>query len=68
MRTITYVSTADPSLSEETIHVLLRSAEKYNLQNQINGIFIFSEGNFFQILEGEESIITPLFEKIEKDP
>jgi len=68
MRTITYVSTADPSLSVETIHVLLQSAEKNNLKNQINGIFIFSEGNFFQILEGEESIIQYLFEKIKKDP
>ena len=34
----------------------------------ITGLLIFSDGNFFQIIEGEEAVVKMTFEKIKKDP
>ncbi len=33
----------------------------------LTGILIYSEGNFFQVLEGEEEIVKRMFERIKKD-
>jgi hypothetical protein len=68
MYTITYVSTASPYLSEEETKKLLVSAKNDNISNDISGVLIYSDGNFFQIIEGEEQKIKKLFIKIEQDP
>ncbi len=68
MRTITYVSTVKTSLSEEEISKLLESAKASNNRNGIKGLFMYADGNFFQILEGEEKAVSLLFDKIQNDP
>ena len=67
MYTITYVSTASPDLNEEETKKLLVSAKKVNVSNGISGIFIYSDGNFFQIIEGEERTVKKLYKRIEQD-
>lgn len=65
---ICYVSSAAPNLTNRQIDDLLRFTEEKNNRNNLAGIFLFSEGNFFQILEGEKEHVQALFKKIESDP
>jgi len=67
---IAYVSTAQPDLEEISIKKMM---EEFKVQNQlqnIRGILLYSQGNFFQILEVESSrkrVLKDLFKKIQKD-
>ena len=64
---ICYVSNASKNLNLQKIKILLDLWEKKNNSLEIKGILLYSEGNFFQILEGERDIVLPLFHKIQKD-
>ncbi|MFD2564440.1 BLUF domain-containing protein [Aquimarina rubra] len=63
-RTISYVSTADPSLTNAEVNELFKFVKKNNNSKNITGILMYSDGNFFQVLEGEKDQIQSLFEKI----
>ncbi len=65
--TISYVSTCDKNLKDIDIHNLLNFVKEHNNNNNITGILMYSEGNFFQIIEGEKKTIIDLFEKIKLD-
>ncbi len=65
---ISYVSTITPDLSDVDIHKLMEFVKLKNNILNITGILIYSEGNFFQVLEGKQEVIKSIFEKIEKDP
>ncbi len=67
MYIITYVSNADTNLEEDEILDLLKTSKAKNLKKGITGIFIHSEGNFFQVLEGDELVIKSLFKNISQD-
>lgn len=64
---IVYVSTATPDLEESEIKNVLRNSKSWNNEHDITGLLLFSEGNFFQIIEGEKSLIHELFENIQSD-
>lgn len=63
---ISYVSTCDLN-SREEIEKLLEQTQISNLKKNISGILLFSEGNFFQVIEGEEDQIKSLFSAISSD-
>lgn len=65
---ICYVSTRTNEVSEEEIRELLQKREKENSRNEVKGLLLYSEGKFFQVLEGEKNLILSLFEDIQKDP
>jgi RecJ-like exonuclease len=64
---ICYVSTAASGISDDEIEDLLKLSSTNNNRDQITGILLFSNGNFFQVLEGEKQVITEVFEKIKQD-
>lgn len=64
---ICYVSNANKDLSQQQIKSLLDFCQESNEQLSIKGILLYSEGNFFQILEGEKEVVLPVFHKIQKD-
>ncbi|RKS43466.1 FAD-dependent sensor of blue light [Gillisia mitskevichiae] len=64
---IVYVSTANKNLEKAEIKKILSSSKKWNNENDVTGLLLFSEGNFFQIIEGEKKIITDLFKNINAD-
>jgi hypothetical protein len=43
-------------------------AQKKNVSMGISGIIMYSAGNFFQIIEGDEQEVKKVFNKIEQDP
>lgn len=65
---ISYVSTANPDLPKEEVKHLLKKTKEYNNNQDITGILLYSESNFFQLIEGEKEKIIDLFSNIEKDP
>lgn len=65
--TISYVSTVSHFLSDTDVEELMDYVKEQNNLNNITGILIHSDGNFFQVLEGEKETIKKLFEKIKKD-
>lgn len=66
-QTVSYVSTADPSLTTLEMENLFKLVKQKNNDLGITGILLYSDGNFMQILEGEKTYIHELFSKIEKD-
>ncbi len=64
---ICYVSTASEDVEIEEIKDLLDKTAQYNNKHDIRGVFLYAEGNFFQILEGEKDLVEELFEEIKKD-
>jgi len=63
-----YVSTPEKSFSEEELDNLLTEARKTNQELEITGILLYTGSNFFQVLEGKESDIRFVFEKIKSNP
>ncbi|TPN83013.1 BLUF domain-containing protein [Aquimarina algicola] len=64
---VSYVSTISKSISDSDIEELMKYVKLQNNDKKITGILIYSEGNFFQVLEGQEEDIKTLFDKIKKD-
>ena len=67
MYTIIYVSTCDPNLSSSDRKSLFETSKDNSDQKGVTGIFIYSDGNFFQILEGDKAILKSIYHKIEAD-
>ena len=65
---ICYVSNSNKDLKHGEAVELLSFCQTKNEKLGIKGILLYSEGNFFQILEGEKKVVLTLFDKIRKDP
>lgn len=65
---LTYVSTATEDLSKSDLNELLAQCRKNNADLGITGMLLYKEGNFMQVLEGEESTVRSLYTKIARDP
>ncbi|MBK5193818.1 MAG: BLUF domain-containing protein [Flavobacteriaceae bacterium] len=65
---ISYVSTANRDLNQDEVSELLDQTEIRNNNEGVNGLLIYSDGNFFEVIEGEKSKIRGLFKCIKEDP
>ena len=65
---ISYVSTANRDLNQEEVAELLELTEIRNNKEAVNGLLIYSGGNFFEVIVGEEAKIKNLFKNIKLDP
>nr|WP_272909739.1 BLUF domain-containing protein [Acinetobacter nectaris] len=52
----------------DEIHDILEVAKKFNKKHNITGVLYYSEGRFFQYIEGLERVIEDLFDHIAVDP
>lgn len=59
--TICYTSKATSDLSEEEIQQIFEVTTSKNNAENIRGILLHGFGNFFQVLEGDEQVIVPLY-------
>jgi len=62
-----YVSSAKNDIAEEDINNIIKSAINFNSKNDITGLLLYRSGIFMQLLEGSQTLIDPLFEKIKQD-
>ena len=65
--TICYISTATKSFSDPEILELLENWKEKNSRLNIRGILLFSQGHFFQVLEGEKRVVLEMFQTIKQD-
>jgi hypothetical protein len=64
---IIYISSRNPSTTDENVDFILSQADQLNNQNGITGLLVYSNEHFFQLIEGEKNKILELFEKISND-
>lgn len=65
---LTYASTTNQEWSPEELLGLLKQSRTNNGAKNITGILLYSNGTFFQVLEGDEATVENLYKTIEKDP
>jgi Sensors of blue-light using FAD len=68
MKSILYVSVADPELVSDDIYQLVGNAQQRNLADNISGVMLYNGSNFLQLIEGEPDIIDKCFARIVADP
>jgi hypothetical protein len=62
-----YISTSVQPFEEEDFIDLLIQSRVANLINNITGVLLYNQGHFIQYIEGEQSDILSLIEKIKID-
>ncbi len=65
---LVYVSSATRLLSEAELIELLQTARTNNQRDGITGMLLYSDGNFMQVIEGDEALVLSLHQKILSDP
>lgn len=68
MHHLIYLSRATQPLSDEALATLLRQARHYNAQHELTGVLAYGNGQFMQLLEGEQAAIDTLYARIQQDP
>ncbi|RPD45224.1 BLUF domain-containing protein [Hymenobacter sediminis] len=68
MHHIIYMSRSVQSLGDEQLRTLLEQARQANTQAQITGLLVYGNGQFMQVLEGEEAALQALYQKLQADP
>ncbi|MGI8650719.1 MAG: BLUF domain-containing protein [Rubrobacter sp.] len=65
---LTYASSATGTFLKEDLALLLAQCRENNSALGITGMLLYKDGNFMQVLEGEEEAVRKLYAKIESDP
>ncbi|MCK6392788.1 BLUF domain-containing protein [Zoogloea sp.] len=62
-----YVSSACKELSDDELDRILESSIRHNAQQGITGVLLYLNGNFMQVIEGEEAAIDETYSRIRDD-
>jgi hypothetical protein len=65
---IIYISSATAPMSDAALAALVAQARSFNADHGLTGMLIYAEGNFLQLLEGDEREVDELYERISRDP
>lgn len=65
---LVYASSATRPFSESDLSDLLATSRENNARVGITGMLLYKDGNFMQVLEGEERAVRALYGKIGIDP
>lgn len=66
--TLIYGSNATRNLSDAELVDILSKSHKNNLTLDVTGMLLYHDGNFLQVLEGDEQVVTDLYDRILRDP
>lgn len=64
---LVYYSAARRELDAEALKRILESAVRHNLENDITGMLLYSDGSFMQVLEGPAEAIDETMRRIHLD-
>jgi Sensors of blue-light using FAD len=64
---IIYASSAVPGFTGADLVPILAASRLKNARLSITGMLLYTAGSFFQVLEGEDSVITELLQTISAD-
>ena len=65
---LSYASVAITPFSSATLQELLLTSRRNNLQLGITGMLLYRDGEFMQVLEGEQAAVQALYARIARDP
>ena len=68
MLRLVYRSTATQPFAHDQLFDVLSVSQRNNAQANITGLLLHSNGQFFQVLEGEAEAVQTTFERIKHDP
>ena len=68
MLSIIYVSSAVRLFSTTDLSLLLEVSRKNNVGRAVTGMLLYKDGNFMQVIEGEEPNVRALHGKLQLDP
>jgi hypothetical protein len=68
MITLIYGSSATNPIPSDELLAILEEARIKNAEKNITGMLLYDDGNFLQVLEGEDEVVTSLYNKICGDP
>jgi len=68
MITLIYGSSAAYPMPVPELVTILEQARQNNKKLNITGMLLYDDGNFLQVLEGEDEAVTSLYNKICQDP
>lgn len=63
-----YISGETMMLTQAVLEDILTKAREKNSGLGVTGLLLHKDGNFLQVLEGEEQTVRTLFEEIRRDP
>jgi hypothetical protein len=64
---LVYISQAKENMTLTTLVVLLMQARALNERHQVTGALVYGDGQFMQVIEGEEAIVKDLYARLAKD-
>lgn len=64
---LVYISFASKDMSEAELTEILQKARENNQKLDVTGMLLYRKGFFIQALEGEETTVMPLYDKIKQD-
>ena len=67
MYQLLYVSSATRKMSNPELGAILDAARRNNVGDGITGMLLHIDGNFLQVLEGEEEVVERTFARISSD-
>jgi hypothetical protein len=67
MLSLIYVSSATWLFSDEELEALLEQCREKNARLGVTGMLLYKDGNFMQVLEGEDTTVRQLAAEIEMD-
>lgn len=68
LRRVVYTSIASEAFDKRQLLDMLHQARSYNAVDEISGVLMHREGEFFQVIEGESTKVEDLLERIQNDP
>jgi hypothetical protein len=68
MISIIYVSSAAQLFTTDDLARLLEISRDNNAKREVTGMLLYKDGNFMQVIEGEEPNVRGLYEKLQLDP
>lgn len=66
LQCIAYQSTAIETLSNIDLEVILEDSRKFNEEVNVTGVIIYSNGRFFQYIEGQPENLSRVYDRIKK--
>jgi hypothetical protein len=67
MHQIIYISQAQEGLTLTSLVVLLMQARAFNERANVTGALVYGDGQFLQVLEGEEAVLQKIYARVVSD-
>jgi hypothetical protein len=67
MHHIIYMSRGSQAMTDDELRTLLLQARSANEEQNITGALVYGDGQFMQVIEGEESVLAALYSKLLTD-